>query len=147
MKAVVQRVSSASVKVDGRITGSVEQGLLVLLGIAPTDTKETARWMGDKIAGLRVFSDTGGKMNLSVTDIGGGLLIISNFTLYGDAQKGFRPSFAGAASTEKAAPLYEYFLCYLYEKYSYLNICSGVFGAMMDVSLINDGPVTIILEK
>ncbi|GAB1430653.1 D-aminoacyl-tRNA deacylase [Ignavibacteria bacterium] len=147
MKAVVQRVSSASVKVDGRITGSVERGLLVLLGIAPADTKETARWMADKIAGLRIFSDTDGKMNLSANDIGGGLLVVSNFTLYGNAQKGFRPSFTEAAAPEKAAPLYDYFLSYLHEKYSNLNICSGVFGAMMDVALVNEGPVTIILEK
>lgn len=147
MKAVVQRVRQASVSVQGEITGEIGCGLMVLIGIGPTDTPETARWMGDKLAGLRIFSDAVGRMNLSVAEIGGGLLIVSNFTLYGDARKGFRPSFADAAPPEFAQNIYDYLISYLRSTYPELPIATGIFGAMMDVALINDGPVTILLEK
>lgn len=147
MKAVVQRVSRANVTVEGSVTGSIGRGLLVLLGIAPDDTPETARWVADKIAGLRIFADAEGKMNLAAGEVGGGLLIVSNFTLYGDARKGFRPSFAAAAPHEAAERLYDYFVEYLRSTYPVLPVETGAFGAMMDVELINDGPVTILIER
>lgn len=146
MKSVIQRVKKASVTVDYEITGSIGRGLLVLLGIHRDDTEEQLQWMADKILKLRVFDDEEGRMNRSVQDVEGGILVVSQFTLYGDAKKGTRPSYIEAARPEKAEPMYETFLDYLKERSS-LKIQSGVFAAHMDVELINDGPVTIILEK
>jgi len=146
MKAVIQRVKKASVTVDNKLTGSIEKGLLVLLGIHQHDTQKQLEWMADKILRLRIFNDGEDKMNRSVQDIKGAILVVSQFTLYGDAKKGTRPSYIEAARPEKAKPLYEEFIDYL-EKSSSLEIQSGVFAAYMDVELINDGPVTIILEK
>ncbi len=147
MKAVVQRVIQASVSINNELTSKIKVGLVVLLGISSTDSVATAEWMADKIAGLRVFSDKLGKMNISVSDMNGDILVVSNFTLYGDVQKGFRPSFASAAPSEEAKPIYDYFLDYLRRSHSNLHIASGEFGAMMHVDLTNDGPVTILLEK
>jgi D-tyrosyl-tRNA(Tyr) deacylase len=145
MKVVVQRVSQASVTIENEIKGEISQGLMVLVGFNADDTINEVKWMCNKILGLRIFSDTDDKMNLSLTDIKGGILLISNFTLYGDAKKGNRPNFSAAARPETAIPLYDFMLNEL--KKSNLKIESGVFGAMMDVKLINDGPVTIIIEK
>ena len=144
MRAVVQRVSQARVRVDGRITGECGRGLLVLLGVATDDDDGDARQMADKIATLRIFSDAAGLMNLSVTDVSGGVLLISQFTLHGDARKGRRPSFIGAAREETAKPLYERAGALL-EAHA-LHVEYGVFGAHMDVELVNDGPVTILLD-
>ncbi len=145
MRAVVQRVSRASVTVGGRVTGSIERGLLVLAGFAPTDGAAQVEWMADKVAGLRVFGDDAGKMNLDLAAVGGAVLVVSQFTLYGDASKGRRPSFVGAASPETAVPLYQSFIAAL--KAKGLPVATGEFGAMMDVELVNDGPVTLILER
>lgn len=139
MRAVVQRVSQASVTVDGVVTGAITSGLLVLLGVAPNDGAAEVRWIVDKIANLRIFPDEAGKMNRSVRDIGGGVLVVSQFTLYGDASKGRRPSFIGAAPPEIARPLYE-------QVADALGAARGVFGAHMEVALVNDGPVTLILD-
>jgi len=146
MRAVVQRVSEASVTVDGKITGKTGTGLLVLLGIHQNDTEDKLKWMADKICKLRIFSDDDGKMNRSVTDIEGGILVVSQFTLYGDVRKGTRPSFIESAPPDMAEKMYDNFVDYL-KTNSGLNVQTGVFAAMMDVSLINDGPVTIIIEK
>lgn len=146
MKTVVQRVSSASVKVEGGVTGSISKGLLLLVGIHENDTADQMRWMCDKILGLRIFEDEEQKMNLSVEDVKGGLLVVSQFTLYGDARKGNRPSFIEAAGPEKAEKLYDEMISYFIE-HSDLTVETGEFGAYMDVELVNDGPVTIILEK
>jgi len=146
MKAVIQRVKKASVTVDNKLTGSIEKGLLVLLGIHQHDTQKQLEWMADKILRLRIFNDGEDKMNRSVQDIKGAILVVSQFTLYGDAKKGTRPSYIEAARPDKAKPLYEEFIDYL-ENSSSLEIQTGVFAAYMDVELINDGPVTIILEK
>jgi D-tyrosyl-tRNA(Tyr) deacylase len=145
MKIVIQRVSRASVTVDNKVTGSIEKGLVLLVGIHESDTKEDADWCCRKIPKLRLFEDEEGKINRSVKDIGGGLLVISQFTLYGDARKGNRPSFIEAARPEKAEPLYDYMIRKL--KTANVEVQSGVFGAMMDVDLVNSGPVTIILER
>ncbi len=144
MRVVLQRVSEASVKVDGEVIGSIGRGIVVLLGIGPKDTEKQVDWLAEKIATLRIFPDDAGKMNLSLIDIAGELLIISQFTLYGDCQKGRRPSFIGAAPPAIAEPLYEAVLrsCRLLG----INTESGRFGADMKVSLTNDGPVTLILE-
>jgi D-aminoacyl-tRNA deacylase len=144
MRAVLQRVSRASVSIDGEVVGAVERGLLVLLGVTHTDTPDQARWMADKVANLRIFSDAEGKMNLGVADVGGGVLVVSQFTLYGNCEKGRRPSFIGAARPEQAIPLYEQFINEL--KALGIPVASGRFGAMMQVELVNDGPVTIILD-
>lgn len=144
MRAVLQRVSRASVVIDGETVGAIGRGLLVLLGVAPADTAEEARWLAEKIAGLRVFSDEAGKMNLSVADVGGAVLVVSQFTLYGDCRKGRRPSFIGAAPPEIAVPLYEAFVNAL--RALGLPVETGRFGAMMQVELSNDGPVTLILD-
>ena len=146
MKAVIQKVSEASVSIDGIINGAIEKGLVVLIGFAAEDNFETIKWMCNKISKLRVFPDDEGKMNLSVSDVGGGILFISNFTVYGHIKSGSRPSFTNSAPPETAKPLYDKMLTYFKNNYSF-NIESGKFGAMMQVRITNDGPVTIILEK
>lgn len=146
MKVVVQRVSEASVTVGNEITGAIQKGLLLLVGVHVDDTPEQLQWMCDKILKLRVFEDEDDKMNLSVSDVGGGILVVSQFTLYGDAKKGTRPSYIQAARPEKAEPMYEEMISY-FKEHSSLDIQTGKFGAMMDVKLVNDGPVTLILEK
>lgn len=145
MKAVIQRVKNADVKVDGKTTGEIGQGLLILLGVGPEDNEKIADEMVQKICKLRIFTDENDKMNLSVKDIDGEILVVSQFTLYADCQKGNRPSFINAAHPDKAEQLYEYFKeqC----KKEVKNVQCGIFGADMKVSLLNDGPVTIILEK
>jgi D-aminoacyl-tRNA deacylase len=145
VRVVVQRVSSAAVEVAGRTVGSIGPGLLVLLGVAPEDTPETAAWMADKLVRLRVFADDGGKFNRSLIDVGGSMLVVSQFTLFGDARKGTRPSFVGAAPPEHAIPIYERF-CELVAEHG-VPVERGEFGAMMQVSLVNDGPVTLTLER
>jgi D-tyrosyl-tRNA(Tyr) deacylase len=144
MRAVVQRVSRASVVIDGETVGAIERGLLVLLGVATTDTVAEAHWLAEKIVGLRVFNDEAGKMNRDVTEVGGSLLVASQFTLHGDCRKGRRPSFIAAAAPELAVPLYEAFLNTL--RSLGLPVQTGRFGAMMQVELVNDGPVTLILD-
>jgi D-tyrosyl-tRNA(Tyr) deacylase len=144
MRVVVQRVSSASVDVGGETVGAIRHGLLLLVGLTHDDTEADARWMADKIAGLRIFEDDAGKMNRSVLDVGGGVLSVSQFTLYGDCRKGKRPNFMEAARPEQAEPLYERFNGYLREQG--LVVETGRFGAMMEVRLVNDGPVTLILD-
>ncbi len=146
MKIVIQRVSRASVTINEKISGEIERGLLLLVGIHETDTKEQADWCCGKIPKLRIFEDDEGKMNRSVKDINGGILVVSQFTLYGNVKKGTRPSFIEAARPETAEPLYEYMIEKL-KKESGLMVESGEFGAMMEVKLLNDGPVTLILEK
>lgn len=145
MKLVVQRVKKAEVKVDGNIIGKIDKGFLVLIGIKVGDTKEQADYLVKKLCNLRVFSDENDKMNLSIKDVKGKLLIVSQFTLYGDCSQGNRPSFIEAARPEEANPLYEYFCnqCELND----IEVQRGIFGADMKVELINDGPVTIIIEK
>ena len=145
MKLVVQRVKKAEVKVDGNIIGKIDKGFLVLIGIKVGDTKEQADYLVKKLCNLRVFSDENDKMNLSIKDVKGKLLIVSQFTLYGDCSQGNRPSFIVAARPEEANPLYEYFCnqCEL----NNIEVQKGIFGADMKVELINDGPVTIIIEK
>ncbi len=144
MRAVVQRVKRASVTVEGNVTGSIEKGLLVFLGIEETDTLEDVKYICDKIANLRIFEDEQGKMNRSVLDEGGSVLLVSQFTLYGDARNGRRPSFSKAARPEHALPLYENAVRLLKET---VPVETGEFQAMMEVSLLNDGPVTILLES
>ncbi len=145
MRAVVQRVSSASVTVEGRVTGKIEQGLLVLLGVAQGDTEADADYLADKVAGLRIFEDADEKMNLSVIDVGGSVLAVSQFTLYGDLRRGKRPSFDAAARPEQAKKLYEYFVQKI--RSAGLLCETGVFQAMMNVELVNNGPVTILLDS
>lgn len=145
MRVVVQRVSRGSVEVDGRITGAIETGLVVLVGFTASDEEPALQWMADKLVGMRLFSDSEDKMNLSVTDVGGSILVVSQFTLYGDASKGRRPSFIDAAPPEIAVPLYEKFVDMLRAKG--VGVETGIFGAMMDVELVNDGPVTLVLER
>jgi len=145
MRVVLQRVTQAQVEVAGEVVGKIGPGIVVLLGIAPADTPRQADWLAEKIATLRLFSDDTGKMNLSLIDTQGALLVISQFTLYGDCQKGRRPSFTDAASPAVAEPLYEHFLhaCRMLG----IKTEAGIFGASMQVSLTNDGPVTLILES
>lgn len=145
MRAVVQRVSRASVTVEGKTTGEISLGLLVLLGVTPADTRADADYLADKIAGLRIFEDSEGKMNLSVSAAGGAILAVSQFTLYGDARRGKRPSFDAAARPEQARELYDYFVTRIREQG--LRCETGVFQAMMKVSLTNEGPVTILLDS
>ncbi len=144
MRAVVQRVSQASVVVDGTVVGAIGVGFLVLLGITHEDGEAEARWLARKIAGLRVFEDQAGKMNLSLADVGGGALVVSQFTLYGDLRKGRRPSFVRAARPEHAKPLYERF-CQLLAQEG-IPVEQGVFQAHMEVALVNHGPVTLWLD-
>lgn len=146
MRVVVQRVRQASVTVDGIVTGAIEQGILLFVGVTSTDTEQELHWMCEKILNLRIFPDDEGKMNRSVLDVGGGILVVSQFTLYGDARKGTRPSYTRAAPPALAEPMYEAMIEY-FRSHSRLVVQSGVFGAMMDVALLNDGPVTIWLER
>lgn len=145
MRAVIQRVTQASVSIDGKICGEISQGLLLLLGVYQTDTEQEAQLLARKAAELRIFEDAAGKMNLSLADINGGMLIVSNFTLCADASHGRRPSFIAAARPEQAKPLYEYFVGLIREK-GITPVATGVFGAEMKVSLVNDGPITILLD-
>ena len=145
MRVLLQRVSRAEVRVGDRVTGRIGVGYLLLVGFSTTDVAESGIWMADKIAGLRLFSDAEGKMNLGLDEVGGAVLVVSQFTLYGDANKGRRPSFIEAARPELAVPLYEGFLRLLRERG--LTVETGEFGAMMDVELVNDGPVTLWLER
>ena len=144
MRAVVQRVSRASVTVDGVVVGEIGQGLLVLVGVTTTDSEADAAALATKLAGLRIFSDEESKMNLSVTDVGGAVLVVSQFTLYGSTRKGRRPSFTAAAGPDLAAPLVNRVVDEL--RAHEIDVATGVFGAMMDVSLVNDGPVTLVVE-
>ncbi|MEX1136066.1 MAG: D-aminoacyl-tRNA deacylase [Balneolales bacterium] len=146
MKVVVQRVSQASVKVDHEITGKIGKGLLLLVAVHKNDDTEEMKWVADKIAKLRVFEDEEGKMNKSVLDISGELLVVSQFTLYGEVKKGTRPSFIESAQPEKAEDLYDEMIQYWENNYG-IDVETGRFAAMMDVSLVNDGPVTLIIEK
>ena len=144
MRAVLTRVKSASVTIDGAVTGEIGQGFLILLGVGPEDTEEKCRYLAEKALGLRIFEDENGKMNLGLSDVGGQVLVVSQFTLYGNCRKGRRPSFTGAANPELGNQLYERFL----------EICAelgyppqhGIFGADMQVASVNDGPVTLILD-
>lgn len=145
MKLVIQRVKRASVEVNKEIVGKIEQGFLVLLGVGPEDTKEIADFLVQKLIKLRVFEDENGKMNLSLKDINGELLIVSQFTLYADCTGGNRPSFTNAAKPDKANELYEYFITEC--KKENIKVEHGIFGADMKVELLNDGPVTILLDK
>lgn len=146
MRALIQRVRRASVVAQGECVGQIERGLLALLGVTHSDTARDAERLAEKTLALRIFEDDAEKMNLSVLDIGGGVLVVSQFTLYADARKGNRPSFTDAARPELAEPLYEHFVATLRQRSS-LNVQTGKFGAAMQVELINDGPVTILLES
>lgn len=146
MRVVLQRVTRGEVRIDGRVSGRVGRGYVVLAGFGPEDDEETLTWMAEKIVGLRLFPDDEGRMNLDLDAVDGGLLVVSQFTLYGDAHKGRRPSFIHAADPEVAIPLYERFLALLQAR-APGRVESGEFGAMMDVELVNDGPVTLILER
>jgi D-tyrosyl-tRNA(Tyr) deacylase len=145
VRVLLQRVSRAEVRVDGRVTGRIDQGLLVLVGFTHSDSDEKLAWMTDKIIGLRIFGDAEQKMNLALADVGGAVLVVSQFTLYGNAEKGRRPSFIDAARPEQAIPLYDRFVALLRERG--VRTETGEFGAMMDVELVNDGPVTLWLER
>jgi D-tyrosyl-tRNA(Tyr) deacylase len=146
VRVVVQRASRGEVRIDGETVGRVGTGLVLLVGIAPDDDEDTLTWMADKVVGLRIFADDEGRMNRSLDDVEGGLLVISQFTLYGDVRKGRRPSFIGAAAPDIAIPLYDRFLELLEDRASG-RVASGEFGAMMDVELVNDGPVTLVIER
>lgn len=145
MRAVVQRVSKARVQVEGRTTGEIGRGLLVLLAVSKSDTRKDADWMADKITGLRIFPDEAGKMNRGVLEAGGALLAVSQFTLYGDCRKGRRPSFDRAADAGEARNLYEYFIEACRKRGA--RVETGIFQALMAVHLVNDGPVTLIVDS
>ena len=145
MRSVIQRVNHASVEVDGKIIGEIKKGILVLLGVCDEDTDADLKWLADKIIGLRIFTDDNDKMNLSLEDVDGSLLIVSQFTLFGDCKKGRRPSFAAAGKPEFANEMYEKFVKYCKEKVSIVE--TGEFGADMKVALENDGPVTLIIDS
>ncbi len=145
MRTVLQRVSSASVVVESQTVGSIAHGWLVLLGVAPTDTIPDAQWLAEKIAYLRAFNDSDGKMNLAIHDVKGSVLVVSNFTLYGECQKGRRPSFTAAARPETASPLCDEFVNAI--RAHGVPAATGIFGADMQVSLVNDGPVTLIIDS
>ncbi|GAA4842414.1 D-tyrosyl-tRNA(Tyr) deacylase [Paenibacillus vulneris] len=145
MRVVVQRSKQAQVTVDGAVVGAIDHGLVLLVGITHEDTEQDAKFVAEKIAGLRIFEDESGKMNDSVLDVGGQILSVSQFTLYGDCRKGKRPNFMAAARPEQAEPLYDRFNELLRQQG--LTVATGTFGAMMEVSLVNDGPVTLIIES
>ncbi|HXM60163.1 MAG TPA: D-aminoacyl-tRNA deacylase [Terriglobales bacterium] len=145
MRAVVQRVSRAQVAVDGEIVGEIGRGLLVLLGVGHADGETDADYLADKIVGLRIFEDDNGKMNLDIAAVSGGILVVSQFTLYGDVRRGKRPSFDAAAAPERARHLYEYFVARI--RAAGLLCQTGRFQEMMEVELVNDGPVTILLDS
>jgi D-tyrosyl-tRNA(Tyr) deacylase len=145
VRVLVQRVSRAEVRVDARVVGRIGRGFLLLVGFTHADGDGALEWMADKVLGLRLFADAEGKMNLPLADVGGALLVVSQFTLYGDAHKGRRPSFVDAARPEVATPLYERFVATLRGRGAAVE--TGEFGAMMDVELVNDGPVTLWLER
>lgn len=145
MRVLLQRVSRAEVRVDGAVRGRIGTGFCLLVGFTGTDGAEQVAWMADKVAGLRLFTDADGKMNLGLAEVGGAVLVVSQFTLYGDATKGRRPSFVDAARPEVAIPLYEAFIARLRELG--LTVATGEFGAHMAVDLVNDGPVTLWLER
>ena len=145
MRVVLQRVSRASVTIDGRTAGAVERGFCLLVGFTHGDTDVTVDWMAEKVAGLRLFSDADGKMNLGIDEVGGAVLVVSQFTLLGDARRGRRPSYIEAARPEEADRLYLFFVEEL--RRSGLTVATGVFRAMMDVALVNQGPVTILLDS
>ena len=145
MRVLLQRVSRAEVRVGDRVTGRIQRGLLALVGFTTTDDDAKLEWMADKVVGLRIFGDAEEKMNLSVVEAGGAILLVSQFTLYGNTEKGKRPSFIDAARPEQAIPLYERFISLLRQRG--VTVQTGEFGAMMDVELVNDGPVTLILER
>ena len=145
MRAVVQRVSEASVCVDGGVVGRIGPGLLVLLGVGRHDVEDDADYLAEKTLNLRIFPDEAGRMNCSVTEAGGGILVVSQFTLYGDARRGRRPGYSAAANPVDANRLYEHFVARL--RPSGLSVATGVFRAMMDVALVNQGPVTLLLDS
>ena len=145
MRVVLQRVSRASVTIDGQVVGSIGRGYCLLVGFTHGDTLEQVDWVAEKVSWLRLFSDADGKMNLGLTEVGGGVLVVSQFTLYGDAAKGRRPSFINAARPDVAIPLYEGFLQAL--RQLGLSVAAGEFGADMQVDIYNDGPVTLILDR
>jgi D-tyrosyl-tRNA(Tyr) deacylase len=145
MRVVLQRVSKASVAIDGRVAGAIDRGFCLLVGFTHGDTPAQVDWMAEKVAGLRLFNDAAGKMNLGLTEVGGAILVVSQFTLYGDAGKGRRPSFIDAARPELAIPLYERFLEAL--RRLGFTVAAGEFGADMQVEIHNDGPVTLILDR
>jgi D-aminoacyl-tRNA deacylase len=145
MRIVLQRVREASVTIEGRVAGAIGVGFLLLVGFAPGDTTAEVEWLADKVTGLRLFPDDEGKMNRDLAAVGGALLVVSQFTLYGDASRGRRPSFIGAARPEEAIPLYEAFVATL--RAAGLTVATGEFGADMQVALVNHGPVTLLLER
>lgn len=145
MRVVLQRVARAEVRVDGERLGSIDRGYLLLVGFKSGDSEETLSWMVDKLRGLRLFPDEEGKMNLPIDAVGGELLVVSQFTLYADVRKGRRPSFVGAAEPEEAERLYDRFVDIL--RKGTIPVATGSFGAVMEVDLVNDGPVTLIIEK
>src|SRR6266498_639946 len=145
MRAVVQRVTRASVTVEGETVGEIGKGLVILLGVASDDTQNDVEYLAEKIAALRVFDDEDGRMNLSVKDAGGALLVVSQFTLYGDVRRGLRPSWSDAAPTEVARPLYDLFVAEIKKHVD--RVATGSFRCMMKVELVNDGPVTILLDS
>ena len=145
MRILLQRVSRAEVRIEDRVAGRIGTGFVLFVGLTATDGEEQLAWMADKVAGLRLFGDAEGKMNLSLADVGGACLVVSQFTLYGDASKGRRPSFIDAARPEIAIPLYQRFVAVLRERVP--EVSTGEFGAMMEVELVNDGPVTLWIER
>jgi D-tyrosyl-tRNA(Tyr) deacylase len=149
MRVVLQRVSRAEVRIREaglvRVSGRIDRGFVLLVGFTHTDTAEAVAWIAEKVAGVRLFADADDKMNLALADIAGSILVVSQFTLYGDASRGRRPSFIGAARPELAEPLYEQFVALLRDRVAV--VATGEFGAMMDVDLVNDGPVTLVLER
>ncbi len=146
MRAVIQRVSRATVRVEGTVSGSIDQGLVVLLGVDRDDTSEDLEWLANKVPQLRVFDDTDGKMNLDITQVDGGMAVVSQFTLFGNVRKGTRPSFNRSAAPDKAIPLYEQFVERMTQRLA-KSIVTGEFGAMMEVELTNEGPVTLVIDS
>jgi D-aminoacyl-tRNA deacylase len=146
MRVVLQRVSRGSVTIGGEVAGAIDVGVVLLVGFTHGDTEDDLAWMAGKVAGLRIFPDDQGRMNRTLNDVGGGALVISQFTLYGDTRKGRRPSFVAAAHPDEAIPLYDRFVALLRERVGG-PVETGTFGAMMEVELVNDGPVTLVLER